>query len=147
MGLTLLLAHFDDSAQKRALLCSAGLVLPLGEAIGRVGCFYGGCCDGRASRKRGEEKDGFIGCNGSIPLLSASINLTLYVVVVTLLMCGVLSIEEAALLAVAFNGFVRVFANHFRKDLTRLRGLRGVSPTTLFASFQGVGAMLAFSRL
>lgn len=142
IGLALLLSSFGDAQKTHLFLCSTGVTLPLGEAIGRLGCFYGGCCDGRVAKdKRGEDAK----LVGSLPLLSTTINFAAYTGLVALLTCRELSIEEAALLALAANGMTRLLTDSLRRDLPRLRYFGGLSPTTLFALCQTIGALVVSS--
>ena len=144
MVLALFFSRFGNAYEHRALFCAVSLSLPLGEAIGRLGCYFGGCCGGRQPKGMREANDPLV---ESVPLTSMCINGIIYVLLASVTAIELLDLEHTACLAVAFNGMTRIFTDSLREDVPRLRILAGQSPTTVFASFQGFSGFFIFSRL
>ncbi|OAA74397.1 Prolipoprotein diacylglyceryl transferase [Akanthomyces lecanii RCEF 1005] len=106
----------------RLLFCTAGLSLPAGEAIGRVGCYFAGCC----GSTRREKYPG-------IQLLSATLNMIVFgSKMLYLSNHGNSRIGEAGLAAVLGNGVVRFVLNPLRTDSAR----NPFSPASAFALVQ-----------
>lgn len=144
MVLTLLLSRFGDAHQYRALICAASLTLPLGEAIGRLGCYFGGCCDRRVPGSEGAASDILV---NSVPLTSSWINCIVFLSMLYARAKEIMGPEHTACLAVALNGMTRIFTDSLRGDIPRLQILAGQSPTTVVAFLQLSGALVIFSRL
>lgn len=111
------------------LFCVAGLSLPAGEAIGRIGCYFAGCCG--STRK--EKYPG-------TQLLAAALNMVIFGSnILYLADVGPSGISEAGLAAVLANGAVRFVLNPLRSDSAKVP----FSPASVFALAQ----MLFFSSM
>ncbi|KAJ2970089.1 hypothetical protein NQ176_g8349 [Zarea fungicola] len=106
----------------RVLFGAAGVSLALGEAIGRIGCYFAGCC----GSERWERFP-------NIQLLSATLNILIYVTkILDLANNDTSSIFEVGVGAVLANGVVRLVLNPFRSDAAE----RILSPSSMFATTQ-----------
>lgn len=106
----------------RLLLGAVGVSLPLGEAIGRVGCFFAGCCGSK-------RKDKY----PNLQLLAATLNLAIFIGrLVYLANNGISEICETGVVAVLANGAVRLAINSLRRDSANME----FSPASVFAAAQ-----------
>lgn len=106
----------------RILFGAAGVSLALGEALGRIGCYFAGCC----GSERWERFP-------NVQLLSATLNIVIYVTrILALDKNGTSSIFEAGVEAVLANGVIRLVLNPFRSDAAESI----LSPASMFATAQ-----------
>ncbi|OAR02370.1 hypothetical protein LLEC1_05403 [Akanthomyces lecanii] len=104
------------------LFCAAGVSLPAGEAIGRIGCYFAGCCGST-------QKDKYPG----IQLLAAALNMVIFGSNILFLSnYGMSRIGEAGSSAVLANGAVRFVLNPLRSDSAKMSS----SPASVFAVAQ-----------
>ena len=83
-------------ADRYRLFLSLAMVLPIGEAIGRVGCYFAGCCGDHRNRMT------------SIQLHSAFVNASAAVLILVLQKFAYITFERAAILALASNALIRM---------------------------------------
>ncbi|KAM3514840.1 hypothetical protein MY11210_001564 [Beauveria gryllotalpidicola] len=106
----------------RLLLSVAGVSLPIGEAIGRAGCYFAGCCGST-------RKDKYPG----IQLLAAALNVAIFGSKIAYLANhGASKMGEAGLAAILANGVARLMLNPLRSDAAEMM----FSPSGIFASGQ-----------
>lgn len=106
----------------RLLFGAVGLSLPIGEAVGRIGCYFAGCC-GPARR---EQYPG-------IQLLAAVLNMAAFSYgIMYLANHGTSKIGEAGLAAVQANAAVRLVLNPLRSDAANMP----FNPASAFAVAQ-----------
>ncbi|KAJ6788363.1 hypothetical protein PWT90_02899 [Aphanocladium album] len=104
------------------LLGAAGVSLPLGEAIGRIGCYFAGCC----GSTRREKYPG-------LQLLAATLNSAVFgIQIMHLANHGISTLAEAGIAAVLANGVVRLMLNPLRTDAAE----RLFSPASMFSLAQ-----------
>lgn len=72
------------------------LALPISEAIGRIGCYFAGCCGGNDERKT------------SLQLLSTSLNSVLGFTVLFVVFSGLIEAQTVAAIALGGNAFIRI---------------------------------------
>ncbi|CAG8957308.1 hypothetical protein HYFRA_00010731 [Hymenoscyphus fraxineus] len=77
-------------------LCSFFMAFPIGECLGRIGCYFAGCCGGK----------GYWGI--PTPLLCSMLNGIVGVSVLTLWARGVLHLELGAGMALCLNAMIRI---------------------------------------
>ena len=105
-----LLSHkFTIFVDTSLLLASMGLSLPLGEAVGRVGCYFGGCC-GSISNKDGRR------LHPALQILCASLNFLVFLCLVAALVEGSVNVRTAGVMAVLANAATRLVINPLRSD-------------------------------
>ncbi|OAA38785.1 Carboxylesterase, type B [Cordyceps fumosorosea ARSEF 2679] len=115
------------NVNQRLLFSAVGMSLPLGEAVGRVGCYFAGCCGSTRGRKY-----------PAIQLLAAVLNLGFFFFgLMELGRRGVSAVGELGLAAVVANGAVRLVLNPLRSDT----GETMLSPASVFAWVQVLGSL------
>ncbi|KAH8713309.1 hypothetical protein HC256_006471 [Beauveria bassiana] len=125
---------FDLRVNNRLLFSAIAVSLPLGEAIGRVGCYFAGCCNSA-------RKDKYPG----IQLLAAALNVAIFCSKTVLLAnYGASKMGEAGLSTVLANGVARLVLNPLRSDAAEMM----CSPASMFALGQVIlsSAMLATEK-
>ncbi|EGX93262.1 hypothetical protein CCM_04635 [Cordyceps militaris CM01] len=106
----------------RILFGAVGMSLPVGEAIGRVGCYFAGCCGSTRKEKY-----------PAIQLLAAALNTGIFgLKVMDLANQGTSKIGDVGLAAVLANGAVRLVLNPLRSDTAEML----FSPASMFALSQ-----------
>jgi hypothetical protein len=88
------------------------LSLPCGEAIGRVGCHFAGCCGWDEGSTR----------QNSLQIRSSTLNGVLGVTILSSLSTGVLTLPQAAGLSISCNSLVRLFLRPNRFAVLQLVG-------------------------
>ncbi len=94
----------------RNILASATLSLPLGEGIGRIGCYWAGCCGSR--REKGRER------YGAVQLLSSAMNIAAYTFLIFSAVKCNLPLPEAGILAFSSNAVIRLILDPLRESTT-----------------------------
>ncbi|KAL6691370.1 hypothetical protein J3F84DRAFT_386971 [Trichoderma pleuroticola] len=117
--------HITPSVARDALLASMALALLLGEAIGRIGCYFGGCCGARLDQNRVDKIP-------SVQLLTSVLNMIAFLALVTALNCGLMTLPEMGCTAIAVNAAIRLVVNRLRNDAMD----KAVGSTTIFAVCQ-----------
>lgn len=120
---------------KLTLLSAAFVSLPLGEAIGRLGCHFAGCCGSTFNATPKASTEGCqVGAHKrvSAPLLASSLALLIYIGVVSQCLQGLLGASQAAALSTMLQGLVRLCMELYRDDVPRIKGI-GIKPTVAFA--------------
>ncbi|EHK26479.1 uncharacterized protein TRIVIDRAFT_218636 [Trichoderma virens Gv29-8] len=107
------------------LLASMALALLLGEAIGRIGCYFGGCCGARHDQNRADKIP-------SVQLLTSTLNLIAFLGLATALNCGLMSLLETGCTAMAVNAAIRLVVDRLRNDAME----KAVGTATVFAGCQ-----------
>ncbi|UKZ73243.1 hypothetical protein TrVFT333_000885 [Trichoderma virens FT-333] len=107
------------------LLASMALALLLGEAIGRIGCYFGGCCGARHDQNRVDKIP-------SVQLLTSTLNLIAFLGLATALNCGLMSLPEMGCTAMAVNAAIRLVVDRLRNDAME----KAVGTATVFAGCQ-----------
>jgi hypothetical protein len=98
------------SPVNRSLLVASTLLsLPLGEALGRVGCFFGGCC-GSMRDENGEP------LYPPVQFLTSLMNLSLFLSLINAFNAGVFDVYKAAAIASAGNAAIRLVVDPLRND-------------------------------
>ncbi|KAF1732663.1 hypothetical protein CRV24_006555 [Beauveria bassiana] len=123
-----------DQQKMPARSSAIAVSLPLGEAIGRVGCYFAGCCNSA-------RKDKYPG----IQLLAAALNVAIFCSKTVLLAnYGASKMGEAGLSTVLANGVARLVLNPLRSDAAEMM----CSPASMFALGQVIlsSAMLATEK-
>ncbi|KAL7941072.1 hypothetical protein V8C42DRAFT_335735 [Trichoderma barbatum] len=113
------------SAEKNLLLSSAALSLPLGESLGRIGCFFAGCC---GSRRDKDGKPMYL----AVQLLASTINMVAFLGLATAVATTTLRSNVAGTVAVVANAAIRLNLDPLRDDAAISRW----SKTSLFAASQ-----------
>ena len=107
-------------ADKASFIASMALSLLLGEAIGRIGCLAAGCCGGKAAAYP--------------PQVLASItNLGAFGWLLAAVSYGNLSLVTAGVLALGYNGAVRVVLGYIRDDSSQTSRLFSLVQLLLMA--------------
>ncbi|KAK8145353.1 hypothetical protein G3M48_004528 [Beauveria asiatica] len=125
---------FNLRVNNRLLFSAVGVSLPIGEAIGRVGCYFAGCCNSA-------RKDKYPG----IQLLAAALNVAIFSSKMMFVANhGASKMGEAGLAAILANGVARLMLNPLRSDAAETM----LSPASMFALGQIVlsCAMLATDK-
>ncbi|KAJ3475746.1 hypothetical protein NLG97_g9351 [Lecanicillium saksenae] len=121
---------FGLKVNNQLILGAAGVSLPFGEAMGRIGCYFAGCC----GSTRREKYPG-------LQLLAAAINSIVFSTqIMHLANHGTSTMAEAGTTAVLANGVARLMLNPLRSDAAD----RLFSPASMFALAQ---VLLAASLL
>ena len=96
MAATVLSLVISPLVERYQLFLSLAMVLPVGEAIGRVGCYFAGCCGDHRSRK--------------IPIQLQSVVLNAIAGISIMASCyfAHIALEKAAILSLASNALIRV---------------------------------------
>ncbi|XWW98737.1 hypothetical protein V2A60_006739 [Cordyceps javanica] len=126
--------NLSGNVNNRLLFGAVGVSLPIGEAVGRVGCYFAGCC----GSMRKEKYPG-------IQLLAAALNLIVFCSsAMHLASHGTSRIGEIGLKAIAANGTVRLVLNPLRTDAANML----FSPASMFAATQVLffSSILAFEE-
>jgi hypothetical protein len=84
--------------ERSQLLFSFCLALPIGEAIGRIGCYYAGCCGGHGGQLR----------RIPVQLKSAFLNVVAGTAVLLLHIFTDMQLEKAAMFLLAANAIIRI---------------------------------------
>lgn len=121
---------------KRLMFAAVGMSIPIGEGIGRIGCYFAGCC---GSARPGSSQRGRY---GEVQLLASVMNLVAYLALVSTLARDVLTLSETGLLAVAINAMVRLVVEPLRGDLN---GETKLSSTRIVALCQLAASLYVFS--
>lgn len=116
--------YIAPTVARDMLLASMTLGLLLGEAIGRIGCYFGGCCGARLDQN--VEKI------PSVQILASVLNMIAFLGLVTALNCGLMSLPEIGCTAIAVNAAIRLVVNRLRNDAMDT----AVGSTTIFAGLQ-----------
>lgn len=118
----------SQSIDRMLLLHSMSISLPLGESIGRLGCYFGGCCGSKLDAKG---KSLF----PAIQLLSAGLNMAIFCTLAVPLATGRLSVEQAGTAAMALNSVVRLTVNPLRDgERTMMAATNGFAMCQLLVS-------------
>jgi len=114
------------SLEKSMLLQSMALSVPLGEGIGRIGCYLAGCCGSRL--QQGKEQ------YNATQLLSSTANISAFVILIWSLRTAGVSLREAGVLAILSNAAIRLAVDPLRSSA--ITDGKKVATTTLFALSQ-----------
>jgi prolipoprotein diacylglyceryltransferase len=97
----------EQSIQRDVLLAAMALSLPLGEAVGRIGCYLAGCC-GPVANKSSRRMP--------LQLVVGLLNFVAFGVLAMGLSTNYLSLVQAGTLAVLANGAIRFLAEISRSE-------------------------------
>ncbi|KAI9733628.1 MAG: hypothetical protein M1834_003230 [Cirrosporium novae-zelandiae] len=145
----------EDPSDRTHLLASLALVFPLGEAIGRIGCHYAGCCGRVAlSSKNASHKDKVFKEKQdhnhtftSPQLLTTLLNTLTTTTLIATVLTQTLPLSTASTLSLLFQSAIRLTLSPLRqtpppkttnpKPLSLLR-----SPTNIFAILQLISTLI-----
>ncbi|MCJ1355722.1 MAG: hypothetical protein MMC33_005714 [Icmadophila ericetorum] len=113
-----------NNKDRTRLLSSLALVSPLGEALGRVGCHFAGCCGCIKSTK---------GSVIPVQSLTATLNSSAVIVLLFLLYTQCLTLSTAASFSIFFQAAVRLLLSPLRNDCTASKLDR--SPKTTLTNY------------
>ena len=114
------------TVDKPMILSSMALSLTLGEAIGRIGCYLGGCCG--SSRSHGKE------FYPALPLLASVMNATAFIAIAPFVLGGTLDPHEAGSMSMISNAAIRLAIEPQRASSVTEGGR--AAHTTIFAFAQ-----------
>ena len=97
------------SVDKHRLIACMAVGLPLGEALGRIGCYIAGCC---GSECQSNDK----GSKPVVPLMAAGSNGVVFVILVVLIQAEVWDIYRAGIIGAMSNASIRLAMNLLRGD-------------------------------
>lgn len=106
----LLSPTLPESVDKSLLISSMAISFPLGEALGRVGCYLAGCCGSEPSQDSKAP-------HPPVQLLSSVNNAITFAVTIAMLVTGYLDIHKAGICAVMANASIRLSMNSLRSDI------------------------------
>ncbi|KAL7907552.1 hypothetical protein GGI35DRAFT_454385 [Trichoderma velutinum] len=118
--------YVAPTVARDVLLASMALALLVGEAIGRIGCYFGGCCGARHDQSRVDQK---IPC---VQLLTSMLNMVAFIGLVAALKYDLMSLLEMGCTAMAVNAAIRLVVDRLRNDAMD----KVVGSTTIFAGCQ-----------
>lgn len=128
-ALWVILSHnIAPSVDTRLLLASMALSFPLGEAIGRIGCYFGGCC----GSKQGKDDNNNV--TFPVQFISSGMNAVAFYVLGALVLEQHLHLFRAGILAITANAAFRLVLDPLRHDATTTAAT--ANPTSLFALCQ-----------
>ncbi|KAJ4856773.1 prolipoprotein diacylglyceryl transferase domain-containing protein [Trichoderma breve] len=128
--------HIAPTVARDVLLASMALALLLGEAIGRIGCYFGGCCGTRPDKNRVDKIP-------SVQILTSVLNMIAFFGLVTALDCGLMSLPEMGCTAMAVNAAIRLVVDRLRNDAMD----KSLGSTTIFAGCQLFLSSWAYSSV
>ncbi|KAK9774380.1 hypothetical protein AB5N19_06730 [Seiridium cardinale] len=144
--MAVLLSPFSDLylSQRLRLLSAAAVSLLLGEAVGRIGCHFAGCCGSSYGNAfvNMEKRPNNHGHKGiSVPLLVTLLSFIAYIAVTAAFFVNSSNLFQAAAVSLALHGSIRMVAEAFRKDVPQSKTL-GIKPTLAFAAVELLAGVL-----
>lgn len=133
----LLGSRFVTSIDTSSLVSSMALSLPLGEAVGRIGCYFGGCCGSKRPKDKTPNYP-------AVQLLACVMNMAAFCFLASALAVNRLEVPTAGISALGLNAAVRLTINPLREDLKTVK-----AATNRFAICQlltATGLMMAVGR-
>lgn len=125
----LLSSQAPSSLDNTLILYCMATSLLLGEGIGRVGCYFGGCC----GSERFGNRDRFC---PAVQLFSSLMNVGTFFAIIFMTVYGYIDERMAGTCAVFANGAIRLVTNPFRQDAKEdnITGLFAVCQLVLFTA-------------
>ncbi|KAK4061641.1 uncharacterized protein Triagg1_10183 [Trichoderma aggressivum f. europaeum] len=117
--------YIAPTLARDVLLASMALALLIGEAVGRIGCYFGGCCGARLDQNH-------VSKIPSVQILASVLNLIAFFGLVITLNYGLMSLPEMGCTAMAVNAAIRLVVNRLRNDAMDT----STGSTTIFAACQ-----------
>lgn len=126
------------SIDKHRLVACMAVSLPLGEALGRIGCYIAGCCGSECKPDSKYRPP-------AVPLVSAASNSVAFIVLIAMTKTEILDIHRAGIIGAMSNASIRLAMNSLRGDSQG----HAMAMTDGFAYCQvaASGALLVLTRI